>query len=103
MTIRERMPQAAMDEMSARMAEVLQQRAALNSDDLGYVVEAVAKLKDEKLKGLIAELIGWGDDERAEIESFIAVAIEVMRKTNPSKLREATRIVELRYLLKSQP
>jgi hypothetical protein len=29
-----------------------------------------------------------------------AIAIEVMRKTNVSKLREAARAVELRYYLK---
>lgn len=102
MTKRERMPAAVPDAMSTRMVELLHQRATLPREDLEYVVEAIAKLKDERLKNCIAELIGWGDEERAEIESFIAVAIEVMRKTNPSKLRDATRIVELRYLMKDQ-
>ena len=100
MTRRERMPSHLPDEMAARTRELIQQRAALPREDLEYVVETVAKLKDERLKACVAELIGWGDDERAEFETFVAVALEVMKKTNPSKLRECARVVELRYLMK---
>ena len=88
---------------SQRLHQLLRERATLTQDDLEYVVEAVAKLKDEKLKGCIAELIGWGDEERAEIETFVAIAIEVMKKTNISKLQEAARVVHLRYLMKELP
>lgn len=83
-----------------RMRELLHQRATLPREDLEYVVETVAKLKDDRLKACIAELIGWGDEDRAEIETFVAIAIEVMKKTNVSKLREAAMTVELRYHLK---
>ncbi len=47
------------------MIELIQQRNSLARDDLEYVVETVAKLKDERLKACVAELIGWGDEERA--------------------------------------
>lgn len=100
MTRRERMPSYLPDEMAARMHELIKQRAALPREDLEYVVETVAKLKDDRLKACVAELIGWGDDERAELETFVAVALEVMKKTNPSKLRDCARVVELRYLMK---
>lgn len=83
------------------MIELIQQRNSLSRDDLEYVVETVAKLKDERLKACIAELIGWGDDERAEVETFTAISIEVMKRTNVSKLRECARLVELRYLSKN--
>ena len=85
-------------EQANRVKEIIQSRAALNRDDLEYVVERVAKLKDERLQQCVAELIGWGDDERAELETFVAIAIEVMKRTNISKLRECARIVELRFL-----
>lgn len=85
---------------AARVRELLQQRCALDRDDLEYVVDRVSRLKDERLQACVAELIGWGDDERAELETFIAIAIEVMKRTNVSKLRECARIVELRYLAK---
>lgn len=87
-------------EQSVRMRELLQQRAALPREDLEYVVETVAKLKDERLKACIAELIGWGDDERAELETFVAIALEVMKKTNVSKLREAATLVGVRTFMK---
>lgn len=87
-------------EQANRMRELVQQRATLPREDLEYVVETVAKLKDKRLQACVAELIGWGDDERAEIETFVAIAIEVMKRTNVSKLREAARVVELRYLVK---
>jgi hypothetical protein len=83
-----------------RMRELLQQRSSLPREELEYVVETVSKLKDERLKSAVAGLIGWGDDERAEIETFVAIAIEVMKRTNVSKLREAAQTVELRYLVK---
>lgn len=82
------------------MLELLQQRSSIPRDDLEYLVERAAKLKDERMQSAIAGLIGWGDDERAEIETFVAIAIEVMKRTNVSKLRDAAQIVELRYLAK---
>jgi hypothetical protein len=87
-------------EQADRMRELLRERATLPREDLEYVVETVAKLKDKRLQACVAELIGWGDEERAEIETFVAIAIEVMKRTNVSKLREAARVVELRYLVK---
>ncbi len=89
-------------EMAQRMTELLRQRASLPRDDLEYVVERVAKLKDERLQQCVAELIGWGDEERAEIETFVAIAIEVMKGTTVSRLRAATRTVELRYWVQKQ-
>jgi hypothetical protein len=94
------MPASLPAEMAGRMRELIQQRASLPREDLEYVVEAVAKLKDERLKGCIAELIGWGDEERAELETFVAVALEIMKTTNPSKLRSATQTVALRTFMK---
>lgn len=84
-----------------RMRELLQQRASVPREELEYLVERAAKLKDERLQAAIAGLIGWGDEDRAEIETFVAVAIEVMKQTNVSKLREAAQKVELRYLVKN--
>jgi hypothetical protein len=85
-------------EQAKRMQALIQQRATLDRDDLEYVVDRVSRLKDQRLQECVAELVGWGDDERAELETFIAIAIEVMKRTNVSKLRECARIVELRFL-----
>jgi len=83
-----------------RMTHLIQQRAALPREDLEYLVERVAKLKDTRMQMCVAELIGWSDDTRAEIETFVAIAIEVMKTTSVSKLRSAARTVELRYLVR---
>ena len=83
-----------------RMRALLQQRAAIPREELEYLVERVAKLKDDRLQAAVAGLIGWGDEERAELETFVAIALEVMKRTNVSKLREAAQTVELRYLVK---
>lgn len=83
-----------------RMQEILQQRSAIPREELEYLVERASKLKDERLQAAIAGLIGWGDDERAELETFVAIAIEVMKKTTVSRLREAAQTVELRFLVK---
>lgn len=39
-------------------------------------------------------------DERVELETLCAIAIELIKSASPYKLREAGRIVELRYRLK---
>ena len=88
-------------QQAKRMRELLQERATLPREDLEYVVERVSKLKDERLKACVAELIGWSDDDRAELESFVAIAIEVMQGTTVSKLREAAMKVELRFYAKA--
>jgi len=88
-------------EQSDRMQQLLRERAALPREELEYLAGALAKLKDERLKSCVAELIGWGDEERAEIETFVAIAIEVMKRTNVSKLRECAQIVEIRHWVKN--
>lgn len=88
-------------EQADRMRYLLRERASVPREELEYLVEALAKLKDERLKSCVAGLIGWGDEERAEIETFVAIAIEVMKRTNVSKLRECAQIVEMRYWIKN--
>lgn len=88
------------EEQARRMTELLQMKAALPQEDLEYLVEKLDRMKDERLKACVAALIGWGDDERAEVETFVAIAIEVMRRTNVGKLRECARIVEMKFYLK---
>jgi hypothetical protein len=87
-------------EQAARMHYLLRQRAALPRDDLEYMVDKVANLRDQRLQQCVAELIGWGDEERSEIETFVAIAVEVMKRTRVTTLRESARVVELRYMLK---
>lgn len=86
------------DVVGPSIADALQGRANLSEDDLEYTVGKVAAMKDQRLAQNIATLIGWGDNERAELETFCAVALEVMRHTPPSRMREAARLVELRAL-----
>jgi hypothetical protein len=88
------------EEQARRMAELLQMKAALPQEDLEYLVEKLDRMKDERLKACVATLIGWGDDERAEVETFVAIAIEVMKRTNVGKLRECARIVEMKFYMK---
>ena len=88
------------EQQARRMTELLQMRGSLPEDDMAYLVEKVDRMKDERLKSCVAALIGWGDDERAEIETFVAIAIEVMRRTNTGKLRECARIVEMKFYMK---
>lgn len=88
------------DHYGSVVKQHLQDRANLSRDDLEYTVQKAALLKDERLSSCIATLIGWGDEERAELETFCAIALEVMRNTPPSRLRECARLVELRVLMR---
>lgn len=86
-------------EQARMVIALLRQRAAVPREELEYLVERVEKLRDPRLQAAVVGLIGWGDEERAEIETFIAIAIEVMRRSTVSRIREAAKIVELRYLM----
>lgn len=87
---------------SARMTELLHDRYSLSQDDLEYTVERVESLKDERLRVCIAELIGWGDEERAEVETFIGIALELIKTSKPEAIRNAARVVYTRQLLKAK-
>lgn len=87
---------------TARTSALICDRNNLTHDDLQYVMSKVSVLKDERLKSCIADLIGWGDEERAELVAFCATALTVMEDSPPSRLRDAVRKVEMRYhLIKS--
>lgn len=86
------------EDLDKRLTEILQMRGRPSDEDIAYTLEKLAKLNDERMKATFIEAIGWGDDERAELETFIAIALHVLKKTNPSKIRDAARIVELRHL-----
>lgn len=83
-----------------RCIEILQTRNNLSRDDLEYLVSKIDGMKDERLKQCITTLIGWGDDERAEMETFCAISIELMKQASPYKLRTTAENVELRYHLR---
>lgn len=87
---------------TSRCRELLQTRSNLSREDLEYVVEKVAGMKDDRLKECIATLVGWGDDERAELETFVAISLEMMKQASPYKLRVAATNVELRFLTKKE-
>lgn len=85
-----------------RSTAIMRSRGNLERDDLEYLVQAVAKLKDERLKQCIAELVGWGDEERAELETLLAIGFEAMKLCSPSRLREAAMRVSLKYYMKKE-
>jgi hypothetical protein len=85
---------------SALLKEALQGRGNLSREDLEYLVEKTATLKDDRLKQCVAELIGWGDDQRAHLETMVAIGIELMKIASPQKVVEAAKRVELRYHMK---
>lgn len=91
----------SLDHITLRLREILQMRGRPSQDDLAYALERLDKLRDERLKAIFIEAIGWGDEERSELETFVAIAIEVMKDTNPSKIRDAAIKVELRDLLRN--
>lgn len=85
-----------------RSTAIMRGRGNLPREDLEYLVQATAKLRDERLKQCIAELIGWGDEERSELETLLAIGFEAMKLCSPSRLREAAMRVSLKYYMKKE-
>lgn len=85
-----------------RSTAIMRGRGNLSRDDLEYLVETAAKLKDKRMQECIAEMIGWGDDERSELETLLAMGFEAMKLCSPSRLREAAMRVSLKYYMKKE-
>lgn len=85
-----------------RSTAIVRGRGNLPREDLEYVVQAAAKLKDKRLQEGVAELIGWGDEERSELETLLAIGFEAMKLCSPSRLREAAMRVSLKYYMKKE-
>ena len=85
-----------------RSTAITRSRGNLSREDLEYVAQAAEKLKDKRLQECIAELIGWGDDERSELETLLALGFEAMKLCSPSRLREAAMRVSLKYYMKKE-
>ena len=85
--------------LAARCKELLTVKGDLSDNEKAYLLEKLEYMKDEKLKGIIIDLIGWGDDERAELETMFSVLLEVMRRATPEMIRSAAKTVEFRTLL----
>ncbi len=85
---------------AGRATWLVQCKGNLEQDDLEYLMLTASKLKDERLKSCIAELVGWGDEERAELETLLALGFEAMKLCSPSRLREAAMRVSLKYHMK---
>lgn len=83
-----------------RATWLVQCKGNLEREDLEYLMVTASKLRDERLKQCIAELVGWGDEERAELETLLALGFEAMKLCSPSRLREAAMRVSLKYHLK---
>ena len=102
MTRRERPNPVTLGDIEARMARILQARGQVSDDDAVYALQRLDKLKDERLRSIFVKTLGWSLEEHAELEHFVAIALRVMNKTNPSRLREAAQAVEIRYLMERQ-
>lgn len=85
-----------------RSTAITRGRGNLSREDLEYLVETASKLKDKRMQECVAELIGWGDDERSELETLLAIGFEAMKLCSPSRLREAAMRVSLKYYMKKE-
>lgn len=85
-----------------RSKAIMRGRGNLSRDDLEYLVETASKLKDKRMQECVAEMIGWGDDERSELETLLAIGFEAMKLCSPSRLREAAMRVSLKYYMKKE-
>lgn len=86
-------------EWKIKLRNLLQERNNLTREDLEYLVSSIHGLRDARLKKSIACLVGWGDDERSELDTFIAISLQLMTETTPSRLRSAVEAVELKMRL----
>lgn len=80
---------------------IIRSRNTLNREELEDCVQRVAKLRDPVLQQYVATLIGWGDQERAELIHFSMVALELMKRTRPSVVIDVHKMVEMRHRMRN--
>lgn len=85
-----------------RSTAIMRGRGNLSRDDFEYLVKTADKIKDKRMQECIAEMIGWGDNERSELETLLAMGFEAMKLCSPSRLREAAMRVSLKYYMKKE-
>jgi hypothetical protein len=84
---------------TAKCKDLVQRRENVSREDLEYFAKQCVKMRDTRMANIASALIGWGDDEQAELETFCAIALEVMQSASPSRLRDAALKVNLRQLI----
>ncbi len=68
---------------------------------IGDIKQAFADVREDLTDGFTKPVSAKSEQALASLETFIAVALRVMRDTNPSKLRNAARAEEIRaYMTK---
>lgn len=86
---------------SRRAPQMLNQKVRPPREDLEYVAHQLEKMKDERFKGIIADMLAWDDEDRAELETLVYGSLELLKSSPPAAIREAFRILEMRYLTQS--
>lgn len=65
---------------------------------------SIQQIKEDIMRDLLAVRRMAGDtDAMAGVESFCAVALRIMSKTNPSKIRDAAMTVEIQARMDGVP
>jgi hypothetical protein len=93
--------EAAFMYWSRRAPQMLNQKVRPPREDLEYVAQQLEKMKDERFKGIIANMLAWDDDDRAELETLVYGCLQLLKSSPPAAIRDAFRILEMRYLTQS--
>lgn len=56
----------------------------------------------DRCKAILRDKEVMDDHDRADLETFCAIAVELIKSASPYKLREAARNVEIRHRIKNE-
>jgi hypothetical protein len=73
-------------------------KTLLSDEKKEYLFKQLATMKDAKLHDIIMDLFSWGEEDEVMLQTFMALSLEVMKRSTPSKFKEAQRIIEIRHL-----
>ncbi len=65
-----------------------------------FVDDMTTKLR--KIQGRLRRR-DYDDEDLAVLETYLAMSLRVIERSNPSKINEAVRLVETRFLIKRVP
>ena len=58
------------------------------------------KYQQDLINHYADQLPQWVPPDNAELATFCAIAVELMKSATPSRLRDAARLVEMRHMTK---
>lgn len=80
--------------------EALRGKGNLTPEDEAYVIQQLDSITDQRLKECIGQLLGWDEEQRAKLETAMAVFFSLLKMSPAKRIIAAAQVVEVSFHLR---